>query len=93
MSAKRSFNARGKPHQSAKHAGNLQAELAGVGFTEKLAPLREGTALYLLFMARSPSVHIRMKAPARRRMGNVQCRNLVRETDLLERRNLDMVRP
>jgi hypothetical protein len=29
-------NARGKPHRSAKHGGNLQAKLVGVGLTEKL---------------------------------------------------------
>ena len=29
-------NARGKPHRSAKHAGNPQAELVGVGLTKQL---------------------------------------------------------
>ena len=29
-------NATGKPHRSAKHEGNQQAELVGVGLTEKL---------------------------------------------------------
>ena len=29
-------NARGKPHRSAKRAGNLQAELVGVGLTDTL---------------------------------------------------------
>src|SRR5690606_13133795 len=36
MACRQEPNATGKPHRSAKHGGNQQAQLVGVGLTEKL---------------------------------------------------------
>ena len=36
MEGSLTYNARGKPHRSAKHGGYQQAELVGVGLTKQL---------------------------------------------------------